>query len=190
MDHLHEKLRHLEGNGRPRPGEAPSAGALDDLLAENRCLMAEIENLRRDAAQSRREREAAVEEAQQFRDDVKFLTHETETMLMELKTEAEEKMRVERELRKAQRELEELQHAPHVQDKIQINTLRSLNEIIDRDKQQLVEQIQGLLQEKNELMNSLDARIGEGTAMHEARQAVERDNEMLVKERQNLRYQI
>ena len=108
VDHLQEKLRRLEGNGRVRLGETSGGGTLDDLLAQNHCLMTQIENLQREAAQSRRERDAAVEEAKQFRDDVKFLTHETETMLMELKEETEEKTRVERELRKAQRELEEL----------------------------------------------------------------------------------
>lgn len=142
----------------------------------------------------RRERDAAVEEANQFREDVRFLTHETEKMLLELKEESEGKMHLQRELHRVQQELEGLRSVPAFsaiqQDKIQINTLRSLNEIIDRDKHQQNEQIQLLIREKEELLSNLDNKLREINSLFESKKLLERDNELLLREGQNMRFQI
>ena len=99
---------------RSKVADGQVSAQLDNLLTQNNRLINEVEGLRRELEKCRRERDAAVTEAQQFREDVRFLTRETETMLMELKEENEAKVRVERELHKAERALEDMQHAPKV----------------------------------------------------------------------------
>ena len=77
---------------------------------------------------------------------------------MELKEETEAKARVERELREMQRKMAGMLPAPLVHEKAHIDTLRSLNEIMDRDKKQLTDQVQLLFKEKQDLINTLEDR--------------------------------
>lgn len=55
---------------------------------------------------------------------------------------------------------------------------------------QLNDQVQCLLKEKNDLILSLEDRQRENNALNDAKQALQAENEMLVREQQNLRFQV
>lgn len=79
-----------------------------------------------------KERDSALIDANSFRDDVRYLTIETERLLKELNQRNND--------------------SKVIADKREISALRDFKTILDRDKEQLVTQNSQLIKEKDDLI--------------------------------------
>lgn len=97
---------------------------------------------------------------------MRFLTSESEKLLQEVKEENEQRKLIELDFHSAHRELDELkmylsQITNLNEDKLQINSLNDINQILDRDKCLQAEQIQNLYKQKDELISNIDEKLME-----------------------------
>lgn len=84
------------------------------------------------------EKEKAIEEAVSFRNDVIYLTTETDRLLKDIETEVKNRQYAEDLLRKATEELENFKNSIppyHHVEVAEIGALRDLNHISERDIQ-------------------------------------------------------
>ena len=94
-------------------------------------------------------------EATAFREDVSYLTKETERLLNELKEEKIVNSNLISELQRVGSDFEQYQHhIPNQQerDRREISCLRDLKHIIDRDKETLQSNVEQLHHEKDNLI--------------------------------------
>lgn len=158
--------------------QAEDKNALAQLDVQYRRAADEAQQLRAQVAEGRlyvdkardgetkafMEADAAVQDAQHSRDDVSFLTKETQRLADELKRQVDQNLQLEDQLGRARLEFEDYKSQEHVRLDVLHRELDSLNHLKDvhaKDLDELRQRADGLQREKIELTARLDRTHGD-----------------------------